>query len=206
MTMTLYGNVLKSLQQSRHIKYPPIEVDGSIDCELVDDTMGTMTNGTVEFTLDGKIAGSIYTCTQALPLKAISMYLTNTTAAKKIKYAIYKKSDLSFVDSTREGLVGIDFIGWKLLRFDTLVTPVLGTDYVIVGWVESAAGDCKTLYENSVGTNNYQQTIAYTGTFPDPLVPSSGSVFFSIYAIFRYVPECLDVYTDFWERHLQGVK
>ena len=61
--------------------------------------------GANPFPLEGWIKGSHFTCPEDCKPDSISAYLVNTVGSAKIKAAIYKHSDNSYVGATEERTV-----------------------------------------------------------------------------------------------------
>ena len=138
--------------------------------------------------IESIIKGSVFTCPLSGKADSITVGLVYVTGAwtGKVKCAIYKHSDLSLVGVTEERTITPPTTpgAWYIFNF-AAPKPSLaaGTDYVLVAWGESAAGDVGILHDAGAANQRHYQNIAYNG-FPTPLVPTHGTEKDSIYCTY----------------------
>lgn len=123
--------------------------------------------------LNNSLKGTIATCPlNGVMAKSITAYIKITLVPHKVKLALYKKSDRSFVGQTEE--ISVPVQDWTWIPFNMIGNPALeNIDYYILGWAENL-GFMEFAY---LGTTNVAQPaphkrvfvgVAYDG-FPDPL-------------------------------------
>jgi len=152
------------------------------------NNFGYETAGSSHVWKENVIIGSVFDCPASGTAQSITAYIHTGgfTGTEKVKFGIYRHSDLSFVGSTEEFAVGATtFTGWKTLNFIT--SPSLSaTSYILVVWGQ--ANSSLWVYYNAGDTNQgHYQSLTY-GTWPDPLVPTHDNNKYSIYCTYTVAP------------------
>lgn len=101
------------------------------------------------------------------------------TADHKVKCAIYKHSDLSFIAETEEKTIVVGS-AWNTFNFAVPPSVLSGTEYVLVAWAEDVAGNASIPLLTDVANRSHTQALAYAA-WPDPLVPAHNVWKASIY-------------------------
>ena len=153
----------------------------------IDPNFGYETAGKSQQTVKDRISGSWFTCPEAGTADSMTAYITMIVGptvpppTQSVKYALYKKSDNSFVDNTEEYSTANLLPSWKTLDFKT--PPSLqNIDYWLVAWGGSTGqGDVLLYYDT--GTNGGYQNRTYN-SFPDPWSPTTENKKYSIYCTY----------------------
>jgi len=155
----------------------------------IDPSFGYETAGKSQQLTKNRISGSWFTCPESGTGESITAYIdlipgpTLPPPTQSVRYAIYKKSDNSFVEETEE-YSGITASGWRTLNLKT--SPSLeNIDYWLVAWGGSTGQGDVILYYDT-GTNGGYQNQTYN-SFPDPWSPTSENKKYSIYCTYTAV-------------------
>jgi hypothetical protein len=157
---------------------------------FVQHSFGYLASGGYLEDLENTIRGVIATINETGTADSVTVRLTDYGSGwvGNVSCAIYKRSDLSLVASTQERELTLTSTKtWYTFNITgTKPTLIANTQYVIVAWAQSVAGYCYIAVEPS-GTNlEAWQTLTYTGSFPNPLVPNQ---------YFPYQPSIYCTYT-----------
>lgn len=147
-----------------------------------DPNFGYESVGSNKNKIDNEIRGSWFTCPEAGTADSITVYLSCLFGGSwKHKCAIYLKSDYSLVGVTEERIIATAPGGWETFNFSDPKPSLSATDYVLVAWAETGA--YTTMHQNVVSSKGRKQSIDYNG-FPDPLVPGTNNMQFSIFCTY----------------------
>jgi len=139
--------------------------------------------------LDDTIKGAVFTITEAGTADNMTVALRKSGSqgsAWNVKCAIYKHSDLSLEGSTEQRSI-TPTTGFVWYTFDFAESgPSLtaDTEYVLVVWANNPSGNMQVAYGIGDANQGHSHSIAYTGTFPNPLVPSHTNHKTSIYCTY----------------------
>ncbi len=135
--------------------------------------------------MDDRITGSVFTSGGTAGTgDTITVYISTRNGSDKYKCAIYLHSDLSLIGVTAEIEGGAIFPGdWNTFNFTGSPTILASTDYVLVCWAERGGPGVPAIpYDDGDGTiQGHFDADNYTGTFPDPLVPTHEDRKYSIH-------------------------
>ena len=146
-------------------------------------TFGYTTIGsTLVGSIEGIIRGSRFTISENGTATSIAAYIENTFAAKNMKAAIYKFSDLSLVAETDQNSVGVS-TGWNTFTFSSPPSLTSGVEYILCVW-SAVGGGVAQLYNDAGTTNQGQNDTQTYGTWPNPLVPTGVDIKYSIYCTY----------------------
>jgi len=132
----------------------------------------TGADGASTRTFEGIIRAGLFTCSEnGTPTSITARLSQNTADNHDFEFALYKASDNSLIAETVQGSKSTTTEEEITLAIDGKPTNLIaGEDYYICVWGTSGPGVIRLQYIASVGTSD-RQTIAYTGTWPDPFVP-----------------------------------
>lgn len=150
-------------------------------------TFGYTTEGgyaSISSNLENNIIGSKFTCLVDGVVQNIKAYIrVSTDYDGSAKAAMYFASNDTLVASSSE--ITLSYAGnvaeWQTFTFAGTHNVSAGTEYILVVWSEQTSSSYYLYYDAGSTNQGYNQTIAYTGTFPDPLVPSNNDREYSIY-------------------------
>lgn len=114
-------------------------------------------------------------------LDSIKAWVVTTTANRNVKFAVYKWSDTSFVDSTEIVTTQLA-TEWLYADFVGNASIYADTEYALCVIAEAADGDCQVFFNTSGGAHAAQSPFTY-GVWPTPkwtTVTHSGVYEFSI--------------------------
>ncbi len=159
----------------------------------VDPTFGYTSIGAYGDIISNVIRGSVFTMPEygnAISITAAVGYsgpAPGETAT--LKAAIYKHSDLSLVATSIEQTdISLSWISasWVTFTFSSPPTLQSGIDYMLVVWATQTSSSSNVFLAYTSGSTNqgHYQSSTYTGTFPDPLVPSHDNNKYSVYVTY----------------------
>lgn len=157
----------------------------------IDPNFGYETAGGSKQTIKDRISGSWFTCPEAGTGDSMTAYIEMLPGpvapppTQSVRYAIYKKSDNSFVEETEEYSTTSSLKPqWMTLNFST--SPSLqNIDYWLVAWGGSTGeGDVLLYYDSD--TNGGYQDQTYN-SFPDPWSPTAEKKKYSIYCTYTAI-------------------
>jgi hypothetical protein len=130
--------------------------------------IGYSTKGIQPQSIEGRIAGSMYTTTSGGQIQSMSAAVSSTANNRNVKVAIYQASDGSLVASTNAQTIGNNFNGWLTFTFSS-PKPVLSanTNYVLVAWADSGSGTVNLFYDGGTSNQGYADSRTY-GSWPNP--------------------------------------
>lgn len=154
----------------------------------IDPNFGYETAGRSDQSIIDRISGSWFTCPEAGTGDSITAYIgmdpgpVAPPPTQSVRYAIYKKSDNSFVEETEE-YSSTSIIKAEWITLNLLTSPSLqNIDYWLVAWGGSTgSGDVWLFYDSD--TNGGYQDQTYN-SFPDPWSPTSENKKYSIYCTY----------------------
>jgi len=155
----------------------------------LDPNFGYETKGVNTDLLDNCIKGAVFTITEAGTADNITVALKKSSSqgsAWNVKCAIYKHSDLSLKGSTEQRSITptTGFVWYTFSFAEPKPSLTADTEYVLVVWANNPSGNMQLAYSLGDATQGHTQSIAYTGTFPNPLVPSHTNHKTSIYCTY----------------------
>ena len=155
-------------------------------------TLGSTNLGTggVLQAIDGVVAGSVYYMPVSAPISNITVYLNvfDPTVFTG-KCAVYRHSDLALVAATTERVIDLSAgsfgTGWYTFNFSTSINLQGATDYILAVWGSTTVAT--SVYTNVVSgsvNQGHVDSAVYTGTFPDPMVPTQNNNAYPIYTVY----------------------
>jgi hypothetical protein len=153
---------------------------GSVDAST--QTFGYTTIGTLSaIGLDDTIVGSIFTCSANGTVANMRAYIQGNGVSVSSKTAIYY-SNLTHLASSNNNPITHSGGTWKTYYFADTINLTAGTQYILVVWADDAGSSYPRLAYDAGNTDQgYIDSETYTGTFPNPLVPSNSNYKYSIY-------------------------
>lgn len=140
---------------------------------------GYETQGAAGVTIQNNIRGSWHTCPETGTADSMTVYIIVLDANAKLRAAIYKKSDDSYVGETEEKILGTGS-RWETLNFADPKPSLENIDYYLVGW----AGDGRiSLYQVAESGKGAYDGETYN-SFPNPWDPTSEDRKFSVYCTY----------------------
>jgi len=135
------------------------------------------------------VVGSVFNMPVSAPISNITVYFDVYSAPTVFtgKCAIYTHSDLALVATTEEREITLISNSWNTFNFSSEINLQGGTDYILAVGGETSV-DNSVYLPNVIGTTNQgyiDSGVPYTGTFPDPLVPSHNSYKYPIYTVYN---------------------
>jgi len=145
-------------------------------------TFGNTNQGSNYQTIEDRITGGQFVCSQSGTAQSISAYLTVSNNDHDMRAAIYTSTG-TLVGSTNQVTVSAS-TGWVTFAFSgTKPSLSAGTTYTLVVWSESTYGSANLYYSNSGGTGVYNPRTY--GTYPNSVTFSSdGTRNYSIYCTY----------------------
>lgn len=130
--------------------------------------------------------GDVFTCVNGGYATNIIALIQNTVgAAINNKCAVYDHNTLALVATTNEVSIAGWFFGWKTFPFPAPL-PVLSsaTDYILVLWSDTVAGDFTILFYDAIGAATQGHTLPWIpyGAWPDPAVIAAHNA--NLYSIY----------------------
>lgn len=164
------------------IDFPADFLDTAVYPVTLDPNFGKETLGQYNYQIEEhKIAGIYATCPESGTAQSISLYLQNSgVSVPKMKCALYKKSDSSFVDGTEEWEMPGGGFGPEWKTFSNLTASITAIDYCIVTWGD----DNFNLYRDWVNDSYCYQLLTY-GTWPNPATFSTSGYQCSMYCTYE---------------------
>lgn len=173
------------------VTVPQTFLDTAVYPVKVDPTFGYTTAGGSNSSNLNLITGSEFTIPEAGTADSLSWYgriYHIVSSGTKAKMAIYKHSDLSFIEATAERsndpLLGYGWKTWDLLSNPSLISS---TDYVLVVWHGGVSVSFQVQYDSGSTDQGHRDSQTYNG-WPDPLVPTHNNNKYSIYCTYTAAP------------------
>lgn len=145
----------------------------------LDPNFGEEGEGAASNSLGNRIRGIKATCPETGTADSITAELSNWNAGKKVKCALHKTSDNSFVGTTEERSEG-GADGWYVFNFVAPKPNLENIEYYIGAWSSYYT------YLYWVSGIGFSDPETYNG-FPDPLNPVANSERYSIYCSYTTV-------------------
>lgn len=126
-------------------------------------------------TIEGTVRTGQFWCHQRAECKSITARVLNQVTARNAKCAIYTHDDI-FVAVTEEIEIAVNASAYQQ-KFNFTTFPKLKPGlYQLAVWADAAPlGTCSLMRNSATDGVSKSDSAAY-GTFPDPLVPSSGTL------------------------------
>jgi len=193
---TLTGYTLAATKLSIYGTYQSYSIPASLGYK----TAGTQVYYPLGFR--DTIIGSVFTMTEAGIGRSITAYIERwaDNVGDKCKFAIYKHSDLSLVAVTQEYSAPDtnDVVFWCTLNFVSPPALTANTEYVLVAWGQTTFYGSLYYDAGDVNQGHYQSK-AYTGTFPNSLIPTHNNNKYSIYCTYTSLYEYYNTGdNDYW--------
>ena len=141
------------------------------------------------YPIEDCIVGTVFTLTENGKATSITAYISKSVSLFTAQCMIYRHSDLALIGETGHGI--ISQTGYKTFTFDTPITLVADTDYVLVAWSDSQDGLC-SLYgsANDYPNRGHTQSITFdVGNAPNPMVLTEHQAkIYTIYCTYSVYP------------------
>jgi hypothetical protein len=147
---------------------------------VFDPIFGTLDVGIYLTSLENKLSGSPYVCSNNGVANNISIYLLNNDGTYdytgKIKCSLYYWYNLTYFATTEEKTLTLlknsANAGWFVFNFTSTVNLVAGETYLLYGWAQVQDGTCKRYYVLPADGSLFEDSETY-GTYPNPTVETT---------------------------------
>lgn len=147
--------------------------------------------------VENDIWGGVFTMPEDGTADSITVKAKAGSATTPMQCAIYKESDLSYVDETEEKNITANYDGEITFNFSGSPNLSSGVDYILCLWVDSVGGS-PDLFCDSTGGDTRRDPAVYSApnpTWPDPL-GSGASIGYNLAIYCTYTPSAAGGISD----------